>query len=92
MTTVHINARDHEEAHVASAKFLLPAADLRRAEVMQMACKSAVKGGDPLSRDEIEALIRQMLDTGAPPTCPHGRPVMKVISRRELEKMFKRIQ
>lgn len=66
--------------------------DLRRAEVMQMACKSAVKGGDPLSRDEIEALIRQMLDTGAPPTCPHGRPVMKVISRRELEKMFKRIQ
>ena len=66
--------------------------ELRRAEVMQMACKSAVKGGDPLSRDEIEALIRQMLDTGAPPTCPHGRPVMKVISRRELEKMFKRIQ
>ena len=66
--------------------------DLRRAEVMQMACKSAVKGGDPLSRDEIEALIRQMLQTGAPPTCPHGRPVMKVISRRELEKMFKRIQ
>jgi len=66
--------------------------ELRRAEVMQMACKSAVKGGDPLSRDEIEALIRQMLETGAPPTCPHGRPVMKAISRRELEKMFKRIQ
>jgi len=66
--------------------------DLRRAEVMQMACKSAVKGGDPLSRDEIEALVRQMLETGAPPTCPHGRPVMKVITRRELEKMFKRIQ
>lgn len=66
--------------------------DLRRAEVMQMACKSAVKGGDPLSRDEIEALITQMLETGAPPTCPHGRPVMKVIRRRELEKMFRRIQ
>ena len=66
--------------------------DLRRAEVMQMACKSAVKGGDPLSRDEIEALIRQMLETGAPPTCPHGRPVMKALSRRELVKMFKRIQ
>jgi DNA mismatch repair protein MutL len=66
--------------------------ELRRAEVMQMACKSAVKGGDPLSRDEIEALIRQMLETGAPPTCPHGRPVMKSLSRRELEKMFKRIQ
>ena len=67
-------------------------ADLRRAEVMQMACKSAVKGGDPLSRNEIEALIWQLLETGAPPTCPHGRPVMKSLSRRELEKMFKRIQ
>lgn len=66
--------------------------DLRRAEVMQMACKSAVKGGDALSASEIEALIRQMLTTGAPPTCPHGRPVMKAVSRRELEKMFKRIQ
>ena len=66
--------------------------DLRRAEIMQMACKSAVKGGDPLTDSEIDALIRQMLETGAPPTCPHGRPVMKSISRREMEKLFKRIQ
>ena len=66
--------------------------DLRRAEVMQMSCKSAVKGGDPLSDGEIRSLIEQMMSTGAPPTCPHGRPVMKSISRRELEKMFKRIQ
>lgn len=66
--------------------------DAKRAEVAQMACKSAVKGGDPLTEDEVDALIRQMLVTGAPPTCPHGRPVMKAISRRELEKMFKRIQ
>ena len=66
--------------------------DLRRAEVMQMSCKSAVKGGDRLSDGEVESLIRQMLETGAPPTCPHGRPVMKSLSRREMEKMFKRIQ
>lgn len=66
--------------------------DARRAQVMQMACKSAVKAGDKLSQSEIHALIQQMLATGAPPTCPHGRPVMKSISRHELEKMFKRIQ
>ena len=66
--------------------------ELRRAEIMQMSCKSAVKGGDRLSDGEVASLIRQMLETGAPPTCPHGRPVMKAISRRELEKMFKRIQ
>ena len=68
------------------------AAELRRAEIMQMSCKSAVKGGDRLSEGEVASLIQQMLETGAPPTCPHGRPVMKALSRRELEKMFKRIQ
>ena len=66
--------------------------DMRRAEIMQMACKSAVKAGDRLSDSEVEVLIQKMLVTDAPPTCPHGRPVMKAISRRELEKMFKRIQ
>ena len=66
--------------------------DMRRAEIMQMACKSAVKAGDRLSDSEVESLIQEMLATDAPPTCPHGRPVMKAISRRELEKMFKRIQ
>ena len=66
--------------------------DARRSEIMQMACKSAVKAGDALTDTEIAALIRDMQETGAPPTCPHGRPVVKTITRRELEKMFKRIQ
>ena len=42
--------------------------DARRAEIMQMACKSAVKGGDALSESEIDALIGEMLETGANPT------------------------
>ena len=66
--------------------------DARRSEIMQMACKSAVKAGDSLSDSEIASLIESMLETGAPPTCPHGRPVVKTLTRRELEKMFKRIQ
>ena len=66
--------------------------DARRASIMQMACKSAVKAGDRLTESEISALIADMLKTGAPPTCPHGRPVAKVLSKREIEKMFKRIQ
>ena len=76
----------------ALSKVKSAATELRRAEVMQMSCKSAVKGGDTLSNSEVEALIRQMLETGAPPTCPHGRPVMKSMPRREIEKLFKRIQ
>ena len=66
--------------------------EARRAEIMQMACKSAVRAGDALSESEIRALIRQMTETGAPPTCPHGRPVVKAVHKRDLEKMFKRIQ
>ena len=66
--------------------------DARRSEIMQMACKSAVKAGDSLSDSEISALIADMQKTGAPPTCPHGRPVVKTLTKRDLEKMFKRIQ
>lgn len=65
--------------------------DARRAEVIQMACKSAVKAGDVLVDSEIEALLKEMMKTGAPPTCPHGRPVVKKLTRNELEKLFKRI-
>jgi DNA mismatch repair protein MutL len=56
-----------------------------------MACKRAVKGGDALAPAEIEALLRDMQASGAPPTCPHGRPLVVVLSRRELEKRFRRI-
>lgn len=48
--------------------------------------------GDRLSDSEIETLISTMLETGASPTCPHGRPVSRTLSRREIEKLFKRIQ
>lgn len=66
--------------------------DARRSQIIQLACKTAVKAGDSLSQSEIAALISDMLKTGAPPTCPHGRPVVKTVTKRELEKMFKRIQ
>ena len=68
------------------------ALDARREEIMQRACKGAVKAGDTLSESEISSLIADMLASGAPPTCPHGRPVARVLTRRELERMFKRIQ
>ena len=45
-----------------------------------------------MSPSEIEALLAQMEASGAPPTCPHGRPVIKTFSRREIERMFRRIQ
>ena len=66
--------------------------EARADEIAVMACKAAVKAGDRLTDSEIETLITQMLATGASPTCPHGRPVSRKLTRREIEKLFKRIQ
>jgi len=63
----------------------------RRDAILQMACKKAIKGGDKLSIEEIKPLLADMLATNAPPTCPHGRPLVVTVSRTELEKRFKRI-
>ena len=66
--------------------------EARADEIAVMACKAAVKAGDRLTDSEIEALITQMQQTGAAPNCPHGRPVSRSLSRRDIEKLFKRIQ
>ena len=68
------------------------AMEARADEIATMACKAAVKAGDKLTDSEISSLISQMLATGAPPTCPHGRPVSRTLSKRDIEKLFKRIQ
>ncbi len=64
----------------------------RRASILQLACKKAVKGGDALSEDEIRHLVTQMIDQKVTPTCPHGRPLVVSLSHAELDKRFKRIQ
>lgn len=66
-------------------------ADLLKDNLMQMACKSAVKGGDDLSKSEIELLLREMKDKDVVLFCPHGRPVIVRITKSEIEKWFKRI-
>jgi DNA mismatch repair protein MutL len=55
-----------------------------------MACKAAVKAGDPLTAPEIEALLarRELVDRSS--NCPHGRPTTLRLSLRDLEKQFKR--
>ena len=65
--------------------------ELKREAIIQASCKHAVKAGDPLTKPEIEDLIRVFTEEGLPLTCPHGRPVMVKLTRREIEKLFKRI-
>jgi len=55
-----------------------------------MACKAAVKAGDPLSAGEIEALIARRGLVERSSNCPHGRPTTLRLTLKDLEKQFKR--
>ena len=55
-----------------------------------MSCRSAIKFGQTLSLEEMQALIDQMQELKRPFTCPHGRPTMISLTLSELEKMFGR--
>lgn len=62
-----------------------------RVRIATMACKAAVKGNMRMSRQEMGALIDELLTLDNPYNCPHGRPTIISMSRQELEKKFKRI-
>lgn len=64
----------------------------QEAELMHsMACKAAVKAHDILSYDEMCELLKQLQGLQDPYHCPHGRPVILRLSRKDIEKMFRRI-
>ncbi len=61
-------------------------------EILHMiACKAAIKAGDRLSPEEIDALLAQSHLVDDAHHCPHGRPTAVVFTRKELDKHFKRI-
>ncbi len=55
-----------------------------------MACKAAVKAGDPLTQDEIAALLARRELAERSSHCPHGRPTTLHLTLRDLERQFKR--
>lgn len=65
-------------------------ADIVKDKLASMACKAAVKGGEKLTEDEARALIAEM-NGDMTMKCPHGRPAVVKITKKELEKLFKRI-
>lgn len=60
-------------------------------KIATCACKAAVKGNMELSLLEAEELIKQILKAENPFNCPHGRPIIIDITKKEIEKKFKRI-
>ena len=67
--------------------------NLLKDKLCQQACKAAIKGGESLSRAQIEKVIQNYVDENGnlPTKCPHGRPAVIAFSARDVEKMFKRI-
>ena len=60
-------------------------------KIASMSCKAAIKGNTAISLNEAEALIEQLLSCKDPYNCPHGRPTIIKMSKKELEKKFKRV-
>ncbi len=56
-----------------------------------VACKGAVKANMAMGMQEMEALVRNVLRLKNINTCPHGRPIVVTMSKKEMEKEFKRI-
>lgn len=67
------------------------AANIVDEKIASMSCKAAVKGNAKLSRQEVDNLINELLSLENPYHCPHGRPTIIAMTKRELEKKFKRI-
>jgi len=58
--------------------------------IAMIACKASLKANDKLKEPEMEALVRQLGETDNPFHCPHGRPVLHIMHKYEIEKIFQR--
>ena len=65
--------------------------DALRKIAATMACHAAVKANYPLTLEKMRYLLEELRRTAYSSVCPHGRPVVLRLSRREIEKNFQRI-
>ena len=71
-------------------KVIISKSDTIREYLAKSACKAAIKGNYILNNDEIKVLVNQITE-GHVLLCPHGRPIFVEVSKKEIEKWFKRI-
>lgn len=65
--------------------------DIKDKIIKIMACRAAVKAGDKLSAREMIQLLERLSTSKNPYNCPHGRPTIINLNKREFEKLFKRV-
>jgi DNA mismatch repair protein MutL len=66
------------------------ARDRRERFLATLACKTAVKAGQPLTREKMGYLVDELFKTSQPALCPHGRPIIVRIGRSEIDKGLRR--
>ncbi len=65
--------------------------ETRLDKLMKLACTSAIKAGDKISSIEIQGLLKDLAKCENPYSCPHGRPTIMEMTKRDIEKQFLRI-
>ena len=65
-------------------------ATLRDEVAARLACHAAIRAGTPLTQEKMSWLIERLLQTSSPTTCPHGRPVILRLTKRDIERGFQR--
>ncbi|NUS18180.1 MAG: DNA mismatch repair protein MutL, partial [Mesorhizobium sp.] len=65
--------------------------DALRRIAATMACHAAVKANYPLTLEKMRFILEELRRTAYSSVCPHGRPVVLRLTRREIEKNFQRI-
>ena len=66
---------------------------LMKEKISREACRAAIKGGEFLTDRQIEFVLGNLMDENGdlPASCPHGRPAVVTLTRRDFEKMFMRV-
>jgi DNA mismatch repair protein MutL len=64
--------------------------DRKDSLIATMACKTAVKAGQPLAAEKMAYLVEELFQTSNPSLCPHGRPIVLKIGRGQIEKEIRR--
>lgn len=60
-------------------------------KLARAACRAAIKGGDKLSAEATAYFVEYYIKEGVPLQCPHGRPTIVKMNKKDFEKMFKRL-
>ena len=80
-----------DEMFFELSRLTVDSPQILREKLISAMCKKAIKANQQLSQTETEMLIKKYITSGEAPTCPHGRPIIVIIKKADIERGFLRI-